>query len=533
MAKRDPTRAIAVYGWGVVAPAAASLSAFRGVVSRGRSALTLARRAELGFGLFAVGDPEFDFGAYHDWIVSRSGEPRFRQLESKMGDNALFAIGACIQALESNPGLEKIVRELDAQVQVCIGSGVGDLPQSYAANQSLQRATRVWNRFWADRSRCVALRVWLDEGTVPHGAVLPPDPAVLEADSEERFAARAVWDAFWAERSEARARFESAYAEIERVPIGNDVERGPLHAIKTRQKLHRKLLDDTGCPTPPWESVDPKLVWAIQNVPAAQITMLLGVHGASYAPVGACSTFGLALKLGRDAIERGEARAVIIGTTDPRPDPALIAAFHRARLTPASGTVNLPLTSLLGTHVSGGACVWILGDEEYMASHGLRPVGPRIDGVALSSDAEHIITPSAQGPKLAIRTALGEANAKREDIAAWDLHATGTPGDASELRLSREFVGSSTALSARKGIFGHGMANAGGWELTALGMGLMEGRALATGVPGESVHPALRAEYGTALVSDERALQGRTGVKVMLGIGGITACVALSRAESR
>lgn len=519
---------IAIFGWGVVAPGAPDLARFRAVIERGESVLSVARTPELGDGLFAVGNPTFDFESYRPWIVARDGEPRFSQLKSKMGDNALFAIGACIQALESNAGLEKAVRELDARTHVYIGSGVGDLPQSYAAGESLAKAMRAWNRFWADPSRCAALRAYRENGSLEDGTTPPREWTSFDVDSDERFEARLAWDAFWAARSDARKRFESAYAEIERIGIGDDVEKGPLHAIKARQRAHRKLRDETACPTPPWESVDPKLVWAIQNVPAAQISMLLGTHGAAFAPVGACSTFGTALKLARDAIARGEADAVIVGSTDPRPDAALISAFHRARLTPATGEVNMPLTSLLGTHVAGGACVWIVGNVDALAKRGLAPIGPYIDGVALSSDAEHIITPSAEGPKLAIRSALGEARATGDAIAAWDLHATGTPGDASELKLASGFMGQHTAVSARKGIFGHGMANAGGWELTALAMGLMESRALATGVASTRVHPALRNEYGDTLVTAPRAIEGRLGVKVMLGIGGITACVALS-----
>lgn len=522
---------IAIFGWGLVAPGARDIRAFRTVLEQGVTALRPSPAGELGNGLFAVGDPDFDFDDYRDWVIARYGEPRFNQLKSKMGDNALFAIGACIQALESNPGLEAVVHEADLGTHVYIGSGVGDLPQSYAARASLDRATREWNRFWADRSRCAALRAFQDEGRLPPGPPPPVDPTTLEIDSEERYLARQAWDAYWAAHSEAREQFERAYAEIERTPVGDDPDKGPLHAIKHRQRMHRKLIEETGCPPPPWESVDPKLVWAIQNVPAAQITMLLNTHGPAWAPVGACSTFGVALKCGRDAIARGEAKIAIVGTTDPRPDPALISAFHRARLTPATGTVNFPFTSLFGTHVAGGACIWIIADVDYMAERGLRPLGPSIDGVAISSDAEHIITPSAHGPKNAIRAAIAEAGATPESIAIWDLHATGTPGDVSELKLIQEFIGPHTALTGRKGIFGHGMANAGGWELTALAIGLQEGRALPTGIDPTAIHPALRERYGQALVTTARPIAGRHGVKVMLGIGGITACVVLGRRD--
>ena len=527
MSTKPGQGSIAIYGWGVVAPGAHDYKSFRETVERGNTVMTLANTAELGHRLFAVGNPDFDFESYRPWITERFGEPRFTQLKSKMGDNALFAIGATLQSLDSNPGLEAALREADFESHVYIGSGVGDLPQSYAAAETLAAATRAWHRFWADRARCPALRSYEDEKRVPTGAPLPTDPTTLEPDSEARFQARAAWDAYWASHSDALVRFENAYGEIERQPVGDDAEKGPLHAIKGRQRAHRKLLEETGCPTPPWNSVDPKLIWAIQNVPAAQVSMLLATHGPAWAPVGACSTFGVALKLGRDAIARGEAKIAVIGSTDPRPDAALISAFHKARLTPATGDVNMPLTSLLGTHVAGGACIWVIADVAYMAARGVKPIGPTIEGVGLSSDAEHIITPSIEGPKRAIRSALGEAKALPGTIGAWDLHATGTPGDVSELKLSRDFIGPKTAISARKGMFGHGMANAGGWELTALAMGLNDRRAPPTGVVAQAMHPALRNEYGTAIVTEPRALEGRFGVKVMLGIGGITACAVL------
>ena len=120
---------------------------------------------------------------------------------------------------------------------------------------------------------------------------------------------------------------------IERLDAASEAsEKAHLDAIRRRVRAHRALLDEVGCPPPPFSAVSANLIWNIQNAPAAQITMLLGVHGPAWAPVGACSTFGVALKCGRDAILRGEAKVAIVGTTDPRPDPALVGAFHDARV---------------------------------------------------------------------------------------------------------------------------------------------------------------------------------------------------------
>ncbi len=524
-------RAIAIYGWGVVAPGASNMSEFEALLERGETALRTTASNELGDALFPVGDPVFDLETYRPWIEERFGDARVQQLKSKMGDNALFAIGAFIQALGPSRKLESVLRELDEQCHVLVGSGVGDLPQSYAARASLDKAVGAWNRFWSNPSRNTARKRHAESRHMPAGAAPPTDPTTCEVDSDERHAARIAWEAFWARHSDARAAFEVRYAEIERMPVGDDAEKGPLHAIRARERAHRKLMDETGCPTPPWEAVDPKLVWAIQNVPAAQITMLLGTHGAAWAPVAACSTFGVALKCACDAIQRGEARAVVVGTCDPRPDPTLIAAFHRARLAPALGRVNFPFTSLFGTHIAGGACVWIIGDMEYCGAKGLSPVGPRIDGIAVSADAEHIITPSASGPKHAIRRAMSDASVLPADVALWESHATGTPGDVSELKLTHDFVTPDTAIGAHKGLFGHGMANSGGWELTAMALGLQRGRIASTGIAEASLHPWLRERYGHALVTQGRELRAGAGVKVMLGIGGVTACVVMRCAK--
>jgi 3-oxoacyl-[acyl-carrier-protein] synthase II len=520
---------VAVYGWGLVAPRARNMAEFARVLQEGGSALSLATDLGLGRRLFMVGNPAFDLEDYRSFIVERSGEARFAQLGGKMGDNALFAMGATIQAVQSNPGLEEALRAADHQAHIYIGSGVGDIAETANADAAFRRASRVWNRFWADPIRCPALRRYREDGHSPPGATPPRDPSVFEVDSEERLTAREQWDAFWASHSAELETFERRYAEIEGSVLSDD-DKASLDALKARQRVQRKLIAEVGCPTPPWVAVDPRMLWAIQNVPAAQVSMLLGLHGAAFAPVAACSTFGVAVKLGYDAIVRGEAKLCIVGTTDPRPHPALVSAFHRSRLVTGCGAVNYPLTGMLGTHVSGGACIWVLGEASFMRERGLHPIAPEVAAVTVSSDAEHIITPSAEGPKVAIRSALGQADASPSSIAVWDMHATGTPGDLAELKLIGEFLGPRTQLSARKGIFGHGMANAGGWELTALALDVMNGRSGPSGIPRASLHPAVEREHGQRLGGAATGpLSSPVAAKLMLGIGGITACVILRK----
>lgn len=542
-----PGRRIGIYGWGVVAPGAKDVAALDQLLRGGKTALKTASRPELGEGLFAVGNPEFSIDDYVGWIAERKGEAFATRLKKKMGDNVLFALGAAVQAMQCDAKLETIAKELDEGCHVYVGSGVGDLPQSYAAARALDKATRAWNQFWADPIRCPARKVFEETGDVSGGTPPPVDPATMPVDSEERLEARLAWDAYWAERSSSLKEFLERMKAIEALGSADDGPEAPapgskpkplsekahLDAIRRRVRALRALLDEVGCPPPPWTAVSPDLIWNIQNAPAAQITMLFDIHGAAWAPVGACSTFGVALKCGRDAILRGEARMAIVGTTDPRPDPALVGAFHEARVMAGTGEVNAPFTTLRGTHLSGGSCVWILGDEEYFSARGLEPIGGWVEGIALSSDAEHIITPSVSGPKRAMTRAFDEAGVTPEDIAIADLHATGTPGDLNELSLVEGFVSDRTRITARKGQLGHGMANAGGWELTALALGLRSGEAHPTGIQQTQLHPNIRRPQAI-VTSDAAAIAGppaKIGFKLMLGIGGITACVVLRAAK--
>src|SRR6185295_9655611 len=149
---------VGVYGWGVVAPGARNIAAFAERLRTGTTALAPSVQPELGPGLFAVGEPDFAFADYADWIAARHGAPYVSRILAKMTDNVQFAIGATIQALGCAPGLEAAVRELDEQCHVYIGSGVSDLPESYRAGASMSRAMREWNHFWANPARCVERR---------------------------------------------------------------------------------------------------------------------------------------------------------------------------------------------------------------------------------------------------------------------------------------------------------------------------------------------------------------------------------------
>jgi 3-oxoacyl-(acyl-carrier-protein) synthase len=524
---------VGIFGWGIVAPQSPNIETFARNLQSGESWLTPFD----GFGpsTFLVGEPDFDFEDYHDWIDERFRPSKFPQLEQKMGCTTLYALGAFIQALEQNPGIEQTLRDLGTQTHVLIGTGVGDLPTQYDISVELHDAQRRWNRFWADGVRNAERAAYEAAGADERARLasegVPDDPRELPDDSFERESAYTAWDAFWMLRSESLREFLAEFEAIESQGIEGDIDAGKLRLIRKKKSGLARLQAKWDCPTPPWMSVSPNLIWNIANTPAAQISMIGGLTGAAYAPVAACSSFGVGLMLARHAIACGDAKAVVVGMSDPAPHPILVGAFYRAHVLSADSKPSLPLTNLRGTHISGGSVLWIVGDYDYMTAQGYEPLGLEILGVGITSDAQHIITPSKEGPLNAIHLAVDDADADPTQFGTWDLHATATPGDYQEINTLREVFPNSLAVTARKGIFGHGMAASGGWELTAQYLGLVNGRLEPTPLSEEAVNPAIHdAPYDYVYGTARDAPDGLAG-KLSMGIGGINACVISRRWE--
>lgn len=472
--------------------------------------------------------PKFAFADYRSWIAARFPPNRFHQLEDKMDLPPLYAVGAFIQALGQNPGLEQELTRLGTRAHAYIGTGLGSLATVASNAIALDRAQRRWDRFWAERN--AELAAWRANGPgspAPEG--MPADPAgadLGEADGACRESAEDTWFHFWAGRSPDLHRYLAELAAIEGLAVeGDDVERGKMSLLKEKQRRQLQLQKRWGAPQPPWLAVSANLVWNIHNTPAAQISMLGRITGLAFAPVAACSTFSVALKLAVDAIQRREVDAVVVGATDPPPLPLSVAAFYNARVIAADAAVSKPLTGLRGTHVAGGAVVWIVGDLEHMRARGFRPLGMEPLAVGVSSDADHIITPSIEGPAAAIRQALAGAGVRPEEVGSWDLHATATPGDDREVATLRGQLPASVLVTARKGTFGHGMSAGGGWELTAQYLGYERGSLHPTPLRQGEVNRAIAGRH--QLFVFDRACDPPPGPagKLSMGIGGINACV--------
>lgn len=509
----------AVLGWGVVAPKSANIGEFAKNLETGGSWLSPFN----GFGpdSFLVGQPKFDFRDYQPWIESRFPPSRFNQLKDKMDPTTLYALGAFIQALGQNPGIEQELQSLKQQAHVYASTAIGAFPTLHKASLQYYRAQRRWNRFWADPSRNAALREY-HAGNGPRPPIENPEHAL---DLDQREELEDAWFAYWAERSDRLQVFLKELSEAESSQVHGDVESGKLAMIRDKRRRLSQLQDLWKTPRPPWNEVSANVLWNIANTPSAQISMLGNITGVVFAPVAACSTFSLCLKLALDAIDRGEAKLVVLGSADPPPHPLTVGGFYNARVLSADGDLSKPLSGMKGTHVSGGAAIWIIGDLEYAKSKGFKPLGLEPLSVGVSADADHIITPSKDGPREAMHAALEAAGTPAETLGSWDLHATATPGDFQELENLQTVISRDVWVTARKGTFGHGMGVGGGWELTAQYLGYERGLIFPTPLEPSEVHTAITG-LGQKLVFNSAVEFPDAPVgKLSMGVGGINACV--------
>jgi 3-oxoacyl-(acyl-carrier-protein) synthase len=521
MAKR---KRVGIFGWGIVAPKSPDMETFARNLEEGGSWLTPFR----GFGPsnFLVGEPEFDFERYRPWFDERFPPAKFAQLKEKMGPMVQFAMGAFIQSLEQNPGIEQYLQSLGIKAHIYVGTGVGELTIIHEQSRIYDRSIRRWNEFWAAPERCEPLRRHLEGTKDPNS---PPDPNELRIGSEEWIEAKYAYEAYWMAKSDALQEYlaEARTIQSEPVPPSTAVSGAKVKLTTIRQKLNRirQLNKKWGCPAEPWASVSTNLLFNIANIPAAQISMIGKIVGPALAPVAACASFGVAAKLADDSIQLGEATAVVIGMTDPPPHGLFMSGFYNANVVSADADVSRPMTGLKGTHVSGGACIWILGDADAMMAQGFKPVGLEIVGVGASSDAHHIITPSKGGPQLAIKAALDEVQAN--EVTTWDMHATATPGDATEVEHSLEVLHPDVLFTARKGTFGHGLSVGGGWELTAQHLGLSRGKLFPVPLTEGELHADVKVQSAKFVQVDGCHVDGNQGYsgKLSMGIGGINSCV--------
>jgi 3-oxoacyl-[acyl-carrier-protein] synthase II len=272
------------------------------------------------------------------------------------------------------------------------------------------------------------------------------------------------------------------------------------------------------------------------NAAAGQIAMKLGLRGPNFCTTTACAASNHAIGLAFQAIQHGEAVAMIAGGSESAFVDIALVAF--AQMTALATKFNdrpeeasRPFDALRNGFVMGeGAGALILEERDHALRRGAQ-VHAELVGFGQSADAFHITAPSedGSGAALAIRRALRSAELEPQAVGYVNAHGTSTPtGDASETKAIRLAFGDHAdrlAVSSTKSMVGHLFGAAGAVEGVATVLALREG-ILPPTINQTDPDPACDLDY---VPNQARKAEVEAAISNGFGFGGHNAVVVFRR----
>ncbi|AUX21758.1 3-oxoacyl-ACP synthase [Sorangium cellulosum] len=272
------------------------------------------------------------------------------------------------------------------------------------------------------------------------------------------------------------------------------------------------------------------------NGAAALISMRYGLMGPSYSLASACATGTHSIATSALMIEAGEADVMVAGGAEAATRLNTVAGFGNAKALARAvdgdpARASRPFDRRRQGFVMGeGAGALVLEEEQHARARGAKPLA-FVTGFGMTTDAEHLTRPHAEGLGLAlsVERALARAALAPEAIGYINPHATSTQqGDAAEILALRRVFGERLAripISATKSMLGHLLGGAGAVEAIAVVCSLRD----------QLLHPSINVDEldpGTSLdvVRERRAVDVRYAVKCSAGFGGHNCSLVLERA---
>lgn len=304
------------------------------------------------------------------------------------------------------------------------------------------------------------------------------DPArwfdVKEARRLDRFAQFAVAAAVLAVED---AQLKTDYCDLTRVGVLIGSGMGGLQELETQ---HSNLVNKGPSRISPL--MVPKLM---VNAASAQVAIRFGLKGPNYALVSACTTGGNAIGEATRIIQRGEADAMVVGSSEAVITPLGVGGFSAMKAlstrNDAPQKASRPFDKDRdGFVVSEGAGVLVIEDMEMAKKRGAY-IYAEILGYGLNADAYHIAAPEASGDGAirCMKSALKDAKCNPEDIQYINAHATSTPiGDTIETVAIKNVFGSHASkipVSSTKSMLGHQLGAAGSVEVIICALVIKEG----------------------------------------------------------
>lgn len=301
-----------------------------------------------------------------------------------------------------------------------------------------------------------------------------------------------------------------------------------LGGCETLDNSYRRLyaengrIPPTGIPT------------SMYNAAASAISTKHAAKGISYAVVSACASSAHAIGLAAQAIETGQADAMIAGGADAPLTIGIIKAWEAMRVLAIDNehpeAACRPFSAdRKGLVLAEGAAVLILESLENARKRGADILG-EVLGFGATSDAGHVTDPSADGAARAMAIALTSARLNAEDIGYVNAHGTGTrANDPTETAAIKQILGAKVPVSSTKSMHGHAMGASGAIEIAASLLALNEGFLPPT-INLDVPDPACDLDYVPNTPREGRA---EAFLSNSFGFGGMNAVVAIAPRGSR
>ncbi|MCY3881614.1 MAG: beta-ketoacyl-ACP synthase II [Chloroflexi bacterium] len=269
----------------------------------------------------------------------------------------------------------------------------------------------------------------------------------------------------------------------------------------------------------------------IVDAASGHISIHTGARGPNVAVVSACATGAAAIGAGAHAIQRGDATAVIAGSSESVLVPVFHATWCSMRALASDNEHPERAVKPFDLNRDGfaageGAATLILEEYEHARARGAR-IYCELLGSGTSNDAYDMIALDevGRGLRRSITGALRESGIEASEIDYINPHGSGTKlNDRIETFVVKELMGEAAyeaSMSSIKPVTGHGMAAAGSIEAVACILAIRDQKVPPT-INYETPDPECDLDY-VPNVAKSRPV--RTAMSTSVGLGGHNAAV--------
>jgi nodulation protein E len=211
------------------------------------------------------------------------------------------------------------------------------------------------------------------------------------------------------------------------------------------------------------------LLRIIGSSASAHVGIEFGVKGPTFATCSACSTATHAIGIARDFIRNNVVDVAIAGASESVINYGTMKAWQALHVLSPEGCFPFA-KKRNGTVLGEGAGILVMESLEHAQARGAKILA-EIVGYGMSSDAKDMVNPDIEGPNVAMRDALKDADLAPSDIQYLNAHGTATTiNDANETRAIKAVFGNhakNLAISSTKSMHGHPLGAGGGIEAVA------------------------------------------------------------------